>query len=99
MSIIEVFEVKQKSDFFSNKWLINKMITSSVSESAKIEHINLRKLQKLHTPISNTSLPNKNSQNIRRLKLLRENSSSKSNASLINIRDTYKKTPHYPSVL
>ena len=63
---IEVFEVKQKSDFFSNKWLINKMITSSVSESAKIEHINLRKLQKLHTPISNTSLPNKNSQNIRR---------------------------------
>ena len=40
------------------------MITSSVSESAKIEHINLRKLQKLHTPISNTNLPNKNSQNI-----------------------------------
>ena len=34
-----------------------------------------------------------------RIKLLRENSSSKSNASLINIRDTYKKTPHYPSVL
>ena len=34
-----------------------------------------------------------------RRKLLRENSSSKSNASLINIRDTYKKTPHYPSVL
>jgi hypothetical protein len=41
--------------FFPNKWLINKMITSSVSEGAKIEHINLRKLQKLHTPISNTS--------------------------------------------
>ena len=56
---------KTEIRFFSpNKWLINKMITSSVSEGAKIEHINLRKLQKLHIPISNTSLPNKNLQNI-----------------------------------
>ena len=62
---------KTEIGFFSNKWLINKMITSSVSESAKIEHINLRKLQKLHTPISNTSLPNKNSQNILTPKFLK----------------------------
>jgi hypothetical protein len=55
---------KTEIGFVSNKWLINKMITSSVSESAKIEHINLRKRQKLHTPISKTSLPNKIRQNI-----------------------------------
>lgn len=43
--IEEVFEVQQKSVFFSNKWVINKMKTSSVSEGAKIKHINLRKRQ------------------------------------------------------
>ena len=40
------------------------MRTSSVSEGAKIEHINLRKRQKLHTPKLNTNLPNKIRQNI-----------------------------------
>jgi hypothetical protein len=42
---IEVFEVQQKSDLFFSKWVFNEMRTSSVSESAKIEHINLRKHQ------------------------------------------------------
>ena len=49
--------------FFFNKLVINEMRTSSVSEGAKIEHINLRKLQN-YTPKLNTSLLKEDCQNI-----------------------------------
>jgi hypothetical protein len=41
-----LWNTKEIRFFFFNKWVVNEMRTSSVSEGAKIEHINLRKHQK-----------------------------------------------------